>query len=317
MCNGCEPCGTIWVATDDEEMQEVRRKDRYYNERGVAVEVLDAQSLAEAEPNLRRDLIGGLRVTGDSVIYPPCAAKFFVERARTRGADVLIGKKVTELANDSIRLEDKTIISAGVVVNAAGSWSPTLTNGIDVKKRKGHLLITDRYPQFVRHQLVELGYLKSAHSVTADSVAFNIQPRQTGQMLIGSSRQYGVESSRIDQPIMSRMLARATEYMPALSKLSSIRTWTGFRAATPDKLPLIGPHEDGKRLYLATGHAMVHGGPYPATSDGRSTSVGTRAIFRFTRQVCFQSFPDAALPYELKEGNPLRIWRLVDGKLVK
>jgi 2,5-dioxopentanoate dehydrogenase len=64
-------------------------------------------------------------------------------------------------------------------------------------------------------------------------------------------------------------------------------------------------------------HAMVHGGPYPATSDGRSTSVGTRAVFRFTRQVCFQSFPDAALPDELKEENPLRIWRLVDGKLVK
>ena len=62
-------------------------------------------------------------------------------------------------------------------------------------------------------------------------------------------------------------------------------------------------------------HAMVHGGPYPATSDGRSTSVGTRAIFRFTRQVCFQSFPDASLPEELKEENPLRIWRLVDGQL--
>ena len=64
-------------------------------------------------------------------------------------------------------------------------------------------------------------------------------------------------------------------------------------------------------------HAMVHGGPYPATSDGRSTSVGTRAIFRFTRQVCFQSFPDAALPDELKEGNPLAIWRLVDGRFLK
>jgi alpha-ketoglutaric semialdehyde dehydrogenase len=64
-------------------------------------------------------------------------------------------------------------------------------------------------------------------------------------------------------------------------------------------------------------HAMVHGGPYPATSDGRSTSVGTRAIFRFTRQVCFQSFPDEALPDELKETNPLGIWRLVDGELVK
>jgi len=263
-----ESCGTIWVAADDEEMEEVRRKERYYNERGVAVEVLDARSLAEAEPNLRRDLIGGLRVPGDSVIYPPCAAKYFVDRARTCGADVLIGKKVTELAHNSVRLENETIISAGVVVNAAGSWSPTLTNGIDVKKRKGHLLITDRYPQFVRHQLVELGYLKSAHSVAADSVAFNIQPRQTGQMLIGSSRQYGVESSQIDQPIMSRMLARATEYMPSLSKLSSLRTWTGFRAATPDKLPLIGPHEDGKRLYLATGHEGL----------GITTSLGSAKL---------------------------------------
>jgi alpha-ketoglutaric semialdehyde dehydrogenase len=64
-------------------------------------------------------------------------------------------------------------------------------------------------------------------------------------------------------------------------------------------------------------HSMVHGGPYPATSDGRSTSVGTRAIFRFTRQVCFQSFPNVALPDELKDDNPLDIWRLVDGNFVK
>src|SRR4051794_6235096 len=64
-------------------------------------------------------------------------------------------------------------------------------------------------------------------------------------------------------------------------------------------------------------HAMVHGGPYPSTSDGRSTSVGTQAIFRFTRLVCYQGFPDAALPDELKEANPLGIWRMMDGDLRK
>ena len=64
-------------------------------------------------------------------------------------------------------------------------------------------------------------------------------------------------------------------------------------------------------------HAMVHGGPYPSTSDGRSTSVGTQAIFRFTRLVCYQGFPDSTLPEELKEGNPLGIWRMVDGNLRK
>jgi NADP-dependent aldehyde dehydrogenase len=61
-------------------------------------------------------------------------------------------------------------------------------------------------------------------------------------------------------------------------------------------------------------HAMVHGGPYPATSDGRSTSVGGRAMSRFARPVCYQDFPDAALPDELKEANPLGLWRIVDGK---
>jgi NADP-dependent aldehyde dehydrogenase len=62
-------------------------------------------------------------------------------------------------------------------------------------------------------------------------------------------------------------------------------------------------------------HAMVHGGPYPSTSDARFTSVGTQAILRFARPVCFQSFPDAALPQELQNGNPLGIWRTVNGSL--
>jgi NADP-dependent aldehyde dehydrogenase len=64
-------------------------------------------------------------------------------------------------------------------------------------------------------------------------------------------------------------------------------------------------------------HAMVHGGPFPATSDGRSTSVGSRAVFRFVRPVCYQGFPNASLPDELKDQNPLGIWRMVDGQLTR
>jgi alpha-ketoglutaric semialdehyde dehydrogenase len=61
--------------------------------------------------------------------------------------------------------------------------------------------------------------------------------------------------------------------------------------------------------------AMVHGGPYPATSDGRSTSVGTLAIRRFLRPVCYQDLPAALLPEELADGNPLGLWRLVEGRM--
>jgi len=64
-------------------------------------------------------------------------------------------------------------------------------------------------------------------------------------------------------------------------------------------------------------HAMVHGGPFPATSDGRTTSVGTQAIFRFARPVCYQDFPQAALPDELKDENPMGIWRMVNGAMTQ
>lgn len=68
---------------------------------------------------------------------------------------------------------------------------------------------------------------------------------------------------------------------------------------------------------VEVGPAIVHGGPFPATSDGRSTSVGTRAALRFVRPVCYQDFADHTLPDELKDANPLKIWRTVDGEMTK
>ena len=263
-----DACGTIWIAVDDEEMAEVARKAKFYSERGVPAEVLDAHSVAEAESSLRPGVVGGLRVPGDSVIYPPSAAQFFVDQATSKGAALFVGKAVETITLDGVRLSDGSSISAGVIVNSTGSWSPSLTPGLEVKKRKGHLVITDRYPNFLRHQLVELGYLKSAHTLTAESIAFNIQPRKTGQLLIGSSRQFDVDGAEVDASIVTRMLGRAIEYLPGLRKLSSLRTWTGFRAATPDKLPLIGPHAEHKRLYLATGHEGL----------GITTSLGTAKL---------------------------------------
>jgi glycine/D-amino acid oxidase-like deaminating enzyme len=263
-----EQCGTIWVASDEEEMNEVRRKHDFYRNRGVPTEILDSDRLMELEPNLRDGLAGGLLVPEDGVLYPPCAARFLMERAQERGAKLKTGVSVMQIGQGHVRLNDGVEISAGIVVNATGAAAPELSPSVDIKKRKGHLVITDRYPGFLRHQLVELGYLKSAHSISSDSVAFNVQPRRTGQILIGSSRQYGAESDEVDNNILTRMLRRAQEYMPAIGSLSAIRAWTGFRAATPDKLPLIGPARGDKTRYLAAGHEGL----------GITTSLGTAKI---------------------------------------
>ncbi len=115
--------------------------------------------------------------------------------------------------------------------------------------------------------------------------------------------------------------------------LAAAKSLEGQLTATIHALPeeLVASHEllalletkAGRLIFngfptgVEVGHAMTHGGPFPSTSDGRSTSVGTRAIERFLRPISFQNFPDAVLPNELRETNPLGIWRLVDGKNLK
>jgi len=191
-----------------------------------------------------------------------------MERAQKHGASLRLDSDVVEASQGRVRLRNGSEFRAEIIVNATGAWAPELTPGLEIKKRKGHLAITDRYPGYLRHQVVELGYLKSAHSVRSDSVAFNVQPRRSGQLLIGSSRQYGADHKEVDAVILARMLQRAQEYMPGLREMSTIRTWTGFRAATPDKLPLIGPSLVDRTLFLATGHEGL----------GITTSLGTARL---------------------------------------
>ncbi|MGH9520657.1 MAG: NAD(P)/FAD-dependent oxidoreductase, partial [Terriglobales bacterium] len=249
-----EARGTIWVATDEEEMAEVRRKQKLYASVGIRTEILDSEALAEAEPQLRSGLAGGLLVPSDAVLYPPSAAAYLLQKAVEMGAWVETGKYVVAAGHGRVLREDGTELRARTIVNACGANAPSLMPALPVRKRRGHLVITDRYPSFAHHQLVELGYLKSAHSLATDSVAFNVQPRQTGQLLIGSSREYGAESKEINHALLAAMIKRAQEYMPAIGELQATRVWTGFRAATPDKLPLIGPWPEDESVFLATGH---------------------------------------------------------------
>jgi NADP-dependent aldehyde dehydrogenase len=62
---------------------------------------------------------------------------------------------------------------------------------------------------------------------------------------------------------------------------------------------------------------MQHGGPYPATTDAKFTSVGAAAIYRFARPVCYQNFPEQLLPAELQNANPRQIWRTVNGQFTR
>lgn len=245
-------CGTLWLAADDAEMQGAEQKMAALQTHGVACEMLSTSELQAAEPALRKGLIGALKVSGDGIVYAPNAARWLL--ARHAPQITRLDATVVEVDGNRVRLHDQRWLSATAVVLANGIHATELCPELPIRPKKGHLLITDRYPQLIHHQLVELGYITSAHANEGTSVAFNAQPRPTGQIFIGSSRQFDTLDNEVEGPVLARMLKRALEYLPGLEDMNAIRSWTGFRAATPDGLPILGEHPQQPGLWLAVGH---------------------------------------------------------------
>ncbi len=260
-------CGTLWIAEDAPQFEAARAKLAFYRERGVKAELLGPDELSRAEPTLRAGLAGGLRVPGDGVVYPPAVARWLVDQATRQGATVVERVEVQAIHSRAVSTSTGRL-EADVIINAAGAAAPRLTPGLPIVPRKGHLAITDRAPGFCGHQVVELGYLRSAHTMNAASVAFNVQPRATGQLLIGSSRELVGWDASINRDVLARMLRRAIRFMPGLARLPVVRTWTGFRPTTPDSLPLIGAWTAVDGLWIAAGHEGL----------GITTALGTGSM---------------------------------------
>jgi len=254
--------GTLWLAANAEEMAVAEHKHANLRAHGVICQLVGAPRLREREPLLREGLEGGLLIEDDGILYAPATARWMLDQPRIRQRQA----RVAEVDGARVRLDDGQWLAATAVVLANGIQATELCPELPIQPKKGHLLITDRYPGQVTHTLVELGYVTSAHNASGPSAACNIQPRPTGQLFIGASRQFGTTDPQVEGWMLARMLKRATEYVPALAQLNAIRAWTGFRAASPDGLPLVGQHPQRPGLWLAVGHEGLGVTTAPATA---------------------------------------------------
>jgi len=243
-------CGTLWLAADDEEWQLAQRKAGWLQSQGMNAELLDARALRQLEPLLHHRLVGALRVPADGRVYPPKVVQRWLDESRA----TLIRGEVRDLRPGRVRLQDGRLFSAAMVVLCGGLASQRFLPAGSLLPKKGQLAITQAREQSLRHQLVELGYIKKAHLVDEDTVSFNVQPRPAGQWLIGSSRQIGREEREIDLPMLRRMLACAADYLPSLPQQSLLRCWSGIRPASTDGQPLIGAHPTLRNTWVACGH---------------------------------------------------------------
>src|SRR6201984_1460424 len=206
--------GTLWVASNEEEMGAIGLRRDFYRKYGIDAEVVGRDELYELEPALAPTLAGGMRIPSDAVLYPPTATTELLDRAFRSGAKYF-RSEIKSVGPHSIELVSGETMEATHVVWATGADATKLFPSLPIRKRKGHLAITDRLPRpLIRHQLIETGYLQSAHGSDRASVAFNLQPGRPGQLPLSSSRQF--ESSReVELPIVERMLKRAVSYVPA------------------------------------------------------------------------------------------------------
>lgn len=261
--------GTLWIAEDDEELAEARTKATRLQEADIPAEVLDGRDLVRVEPHLRPGLVGGLRIPDDGIVYAPRVTGVLLERAMRNGAEVHGGAPVTRASASTVQLADGRTLTADAIVLATGQWAPELVPGLPIRPRKGHVAITDRVAPLLRHHVVDLGYIKKAHDVNVDSVAFATHQRPTGQIFIGSSRQLDpAHDPTLDRRILAEVLARAVHLLPRLRGLDVLRAWTGHRAAPPDGRPVIGPLPDDPTVWLATGHEGL----------GITSSLGTARL---------------------------------------
>jgi glycine/D-amino acid oxidase-like deaminating enzyme len=247
-------CGTLWVAEDDAQMAHARVRAGRLGRRGWDAAELSGDEVARMEPALRAGLAGAVRVARDGVVYPPAVARELAETLVALGGRARFGTAVARIDDGAITLASGERIAAGDVVVAAGTAVTRLLPDIPIFPRKGHLAITARDPRRLSHQVVSMGYGQTEPGSDALAVAANVQPRITGQWLIGSCRQDGIRHADVDPRVLAQVLRSAIALLPCLADMKIIRSWTGMRPATYDGRPVIGRHPALARVWVAAGH---------------------------------------------------------------
>ncbi|GJM69139.1 hypothetical protein HMSSN036_13550 [Paenibacillus macerans] len=157
-------------------------------------------------------------------------------------------------------------IRAKFVINAAGVWAKRigLMAGIDIpiEPRKGHILVASRWESIGKRKVMEFGYLISKFGGTRKvdprfeqyGIALVFEPTASQNFLIGSSRQFAGEDSRVDQEVIRLIAERAIRFFPVLERIPLLRTYAGLRPWTADHLPIVSAVDEVPGFYVAAGH---------------------------------------------------------------
>ncbi|AXB42321.1 NAD(P)/FAD-dependent oxidoreductase [Amycolatopsis albispora] len=243
---------------------------------GILAEPLDAAALAEAEPRLTREVTAAIHYPEDAQVQPVAAATALLAAS---GATLRTGCNVTGPLTDSGCLNGiRTTagdLPADLVVNAAGPWAGEVAGvlgaPIDVRPRRGEVLVTTPMPPTVFHKVYDADYVGAVVSDAAGlRTSAVVESTKAGTILLGSSRRQVGFDGRLHIPALSAIAAKALRLFPGLAGVPVMRAYGGFRPYVPDHLPVIGADPRLPGLWHATGHEGA----------GIGLSAGTGRVLR-------------------------------------
>ena len=240
---------------------------------GIRADVLDAAALRAAEPHLSPEVALGVHYPDDAQVQPSLAAQAMLARARHLGAQLRIVEVTGGLVDgDRVRGVQTTEgrIDADAVVNCAGPWSGDAAalfgSVLDIRPRRGTILVTAPMPQRVFHKVYDADYVGAVGSGDAAlQTSTVVESTPGGTVLIGSSRErVGFSSEGLLAPL-AEIADKATRLFPFLRDTMLLRTYFGFRPYAPDHLPAIGADARIAGLFHAAGHEGAGIGLAPTT----------------------------------------------------
>ncbi len=269
--------GGLIVAASDEASAVLATLAERQREHGVAAVPVAARGLAELEPNISRELRGGVSYPQDMQVQPMLAAAHLLAAARRLGARLCLGREVTAVLrgrNGAVQGVATTAgpLSAPTVVNAAGTWSGEIARlaGVElpILPRRGFILVTEPLPVAIRRKVYTAEYVANvasgAESLQTSTV---VEGTRSGTVLIGATRERAAFDRRISWEAIARLAAGAVAVFPFLEQVRALRTYVGFRPYCPDHLPVIGADPRVPGLIHACGHEGAGVGLAPATGS--------------------------------------------------
>ncbi|MFS0824571.1 NAD(P)/FAD-dependent oxidoreductase [Bacillus sp. 1P02SD] len=260
--------GSILVCDNEEEMEAAKKWVETQRKAGLKFNVLDSSDIRQESPFFADDIPGGLECETDSLINPYLFCYSLIDKAKQYGLKTRTHSEVTAISKQEdfkIETTNGTII-AKKVVNAAGVWAPFIGKMLDIEipiiPRKGHILVGARQQPIMMRNVMEFGYLMNKFGrerqvdpqTKEHGVALVLEPTESQNFLLGSSRQFVGYDGSVDINVVETMAKRALRFFPKINDFKMIRTYTGFRPWTEDHLPIISAVEKVPGFFIAAGH---------------------------------------------------------------